>query len=294
MSDELFRRFRDKMQGRAAARRRGPAPPADAAPGETTPAAEAPVPDDSIRIRSVQHGPFPGAARYNSRFQEGVTRIRLTIDLGAELRRPHGPLSSSFKANLLALCPLLPEHDCRGGRDVHELLSAGDATTPQRARAPEEDGLVLAHLIEHVAIDLIVAVSGARFCSGVTCAWRDRTDRFDVFVECTDPLLGRSLAILATAAVRDLCAAGDGLEAHRRCRDLLTFLHRTGRKTLAPEDAATSLGLDLAATRESLEAVARLGYLEAVAAPLTFSSATGVLFRRVALEPGAGGPPALG
>jgi hypothetical protein len=288
VSDELLSRFRDKIRSRPAPGAREPNAPASAAEDET--------PADSIRIRDLQVGPFPAAARLHPGFLPGLSRVRLTLDLGADLRRRTGPLTAAEREQLLALCPRLLDHDCGGGSEIHLMLSidhepvdreAGDAAGGEpgeegRADRPGGDGLALAHLIEHVAIDLIVATSGARRCSGVTCAYSGRLDRFDIFLECADPLLGRAAAILATAIVRDLCAGAGRLAPHRRSRDLLVSLTSGGRRSLAPEDVAASLEWSLDEAIETLGGLARLGYLETISAPFTFSSSTGLLFRRAA------------
>ena len=290
MSDELLRRFRDKIHGRASGRRRGTSVAADGVMAENagvpaeTPEEE--VPADSIRIRGLQHGAYPGVSELNPRFQPGLPRVRLTLDIGQALRRRVGPLENGERERLLALCPRLPDHLCGGGSDIRHLLgepAMGPAASADTVPG-EPDGLALAHLIEHVAIELVVAAGLAPRCSGVTCAYRDRLDRFDIFLECADGHLGRAAAVLAAASVRDLLGGPDRLEVHRRCRDLLRLLVATGRTSIVPEDAAITLGCDLAGAREALEALARLGFLDPIAAALTFSSCTGVTFRRARAE----------
>jgi hypothetical protein len=296
VSDELRRRFRDKIHGRPAARqRRGSPAPADIAVTGTLPTDgpaenaaptepfEDETPSDSIRIQGIEHGPFPSASPLNPRFQPGMPRIRLILDIGASLRRHRQSLSTREREVLLAFCPHLPDHRCAGGQDIYDLLLPGDAAASGAEEVnPEADGLALAHLIEHVAIELLVSVSRSGRCSGVTCAYRGRKDRFDIFLECSDPLLGRAMAMLAAAFVRDLCSGNDRLGAHLRTRDLLGLLRASDRPTVVPEDIAIRLGWRLGEAREALEALARLGYLDPIAAPFTFSSATGMVFRRAA------------
>ena len=265
MSEELRRSFRDKIRRRPAGRPNGaddaPPPPGDAAGG--------------ITIQAVAAGPYPEAAGLHPRFVPGMLRVRLTIDVGADLRRRPDLLPPRAIGELLRLCPLLAEHECGGGSPLDPAPAGG-----------EEDGLGLAHLVEHVAIEMVAAASGGH-CHGVTGAWRDRLDRFDIFLESTDVSLARACAILAAAVVRDLCAGTGRVEGHRRSRDLLATFHREDRREVAPEDAAALLGLTVDEAVDGLEDLRRLGYLEAVAAPFTFSSATGLLFRRTAWRPAA-------
>jgi hypothetical protein len=163
---------------------------------------------------------------------------------------------------------------------------------PQRASPEAEsgDGLALAHLIEHVAIDLIATATGTPRCSGVTCAYAGRLDRFDIFLECSDPALGRAVAILATVIVRDLRGGRERLAAHRRCRDLLAHLAATRSRHVAPEDVAASLDWTVADAIATLDGLVRLGYLDPLPASFTFSTPTGLLFRRAAASGSIGHP----
>ena len=158
---------------------------------------------------------------------------------------------------------------------------APSATAVATEEADTRDGLATAHLIEHVAIEILVGILGLRRCSGVTCALRQRLDRFDIFLESPDPLAGRAAVILAAAVVRDLCLHSTArMTLHRRCRDLLALLESSRAASLVAEDVASSLGCGSDEALQALEELVRLGYLAAVPSLLLFSSATGVLFRR--------------
>src|SRR5262249_45096838 len=144
----------------------------------------------------------------------------------------------------------------------------------------EAEGLPAAHLVKHVALDLLAAVAPGVRRSGVTCAHKDRLDRYDVFFDCDDPILGRAAALLSAASVRDLCLGQDRLGLHGRCRDLLADLAARGGTRIVPEDVAASRSWSVPEALETLQALSRLGFLEPISAPFTFSSATGHLFRR--------------
>lgn len=275
MTDELLRPFRDKLRGRPPAAR-GADPPASA------PEDAAPV--DSIHIHEVRVGLFPEASPLHPGFVPGLERVRMTLDLGEGIRGGRGPLPAAGREAILGLCPRLAEHDCGAGDEIRLLLGLPAETSPPApSGASTEEGLAVAHLVEHVAIELIVAVTGARRCSGVTCAHRDRPDRFDIFVESPDPLAGRAAAVLAAAIVRDLLLGRHGRFAlHRRCRDLLATVSSSGVTVTVAEDATRALGCGLDEGLQVLEELARLGYFTVVPSVFLFSSATGVLFRRAA------------
>jgi hypothetical protein len=281
--DELLRPFRDKIRGRTPAAR-----PA----GEPEDPAGEQVPPDSILIRDVQIGPFPEASHLHSGFAPGIPRIRLTLDVGAGLRKQAEPLGAEETEALLRLCPRLLDHDCGAAGHLRGLLAGPgpDGGTAAPAVVCEEgDGLQLAHLIEHVAIEIIVAATGVLRCSGATCAHADRLDRFDLFLECADPLTGRAAAVLAAALVRDLrLRLTVRLALHRRCLDLLVLLSPAADARLVAEDVSVRLGCGTDEALQALEELVRLGYLDAGPAPYLFSSSTGVLFRRAAIHSSPG------
>ncbi len=298
LTDELLRPFRDKIRGRTPAAR--PAEDLESPDAET-------VRSDTILIRDVVVGPFPEAVRLHPGFAPGVPRVRLTLDIGAGLRRRSGPLGEEETRVLLELCPRLLAHDCGGNGFLRDLLSraaaapvspavgaVGSAALAAAGSAalaiPEDgDGLPLAHLIEHVAIELIVTVTGVPRSSGATCAHAGRLDRFDIFLEGADPLAARAAAVLAVALVRDLrLRLTDRLPLHRRCLRLLALLAPAGDPRLVAEDVAVRLECGRDEALQALHEMVRLGYLDASPAAYVFSSPTGVLFRRAAVRSSLG------
>lgn len=275
MSDELRRGFQDKMQGRGAGARRPGAGSNEPAPGA--------APVASLSVAGLEFASFRDAAPLNPRFLDLRPRMRLTLAIGPSLAGPLRWLGPLERAALLDLCPGLPRHECGAGPAAVQRLLAEVGAGP--ARAPEvdepEDGLPAAHLIEHVALEILATVTGAPRAHGAACAHEGEGARCDVYFECDDGALGRAVALLAAAVIRDLQAGAERSLIHRRCRDLLGFLLRSRRQAVAPEDAAAALRCDRADAREALEALARFGFVEKTGAPLTFSSPAGVLFRRV-------------
>ena len=271
MSDELRRRFQDKIQGRPPLARRSGGP-----------AGQEAVPPDTLLIHHIEHGSLPSALPLNPLFRKDRQRLRLTLDLGSDLRRRVRSLSPAQREALVSFSPRLDHHDCCLGLGLGALLTTG---ADGQSSATDADGLALAHLIEHLALELLTEASAGRECHGATCALADRTERFDLFLEVSDPLLGRTAAILAAVMARDACAGLDRLDLHLRTRDLLIALAIGDRTMMAPEDIALEQDSTVTGAREALEALARIGYLEARVAPLTFSSSAGILYRRVDATP---------
>lgn len=273
MSDELRRRFQDKIQGRPPIARR--------AGGQ---AGQEAVPPDTLLIHPIEHGPLHSALPLNPLFRKDRDRLRLTLDLGSDLRRRVRTLSPAQREALLSFSPRIDHHDCCLGLGLDALLTTGADGQPSPS-ATDVDGLALAHLIEHLALELLTEASAGRECHGATCALADRSERFDLFLEVSDPLLGRTAAILAAVMARDACAGLDRLDLHLRTRDLLITLATVDRTAMVPEDIASERDWTVTGARDALDALVRIGYLEARIAPFTFSSTTGILYRRVDAVP---------
>lgn len=64
----------------------------------------------------------------------------------------------------------------------------------------------VAHLAEHVIVDLIVAISSTRRCSGITCGHQHPENRFDLFIECEHIHLGVFATNFAVHLIRRLFA----------------------------------------------------------------------------------------
>jgi hypothetical protein len=269
MPDLLRRRFRDKLQFRPHGSPRAPEPAGIA------------VPEDSLLVLGIESGPVPGAERINRRFAPEEALIRLTVALGSDVARRIRPLDPEERGRLLALCPYLPLHGCGSDGGVLDLLSPlGGERIDARVPTAAANGLMTAHLIEHVALDIAATAGGGIPRAGATCQHADQPDRFDVLLQCNDTGLGRAVALLAVAAVRDLGAPTDRTVTHTRSVSLLTDLVVAGRTHVVPEDVSDRRAWPLDETCRALEELVRLDFLEPIRAPLTFSTRGDLLFRR--------------
>jgi hypothetical protein len=150
--------------------------------------------------------------RLNPSFRPGVPRLRLTLSIAAGGRRT--PVAA-FLESMSAFLPSLSLHRCCGNNDLQESFFQRE----QRkgcAVGDADDGVDLAHLLEHVLIDLLHHVGRLKRCSGVTCAWTSPKDRFDVFVESDEEKLGRACAGIGLDLVVDLME-GRALDSRYKC-----------------------------------------------------------------------------
>jgi hypothetical protein len=203
-----------------------------------------------IRVLSCRFGPHPESQPLNPRFRPDSSRLQLALDIEWEPRDAVAALAR-LEQELAAVCPSLAAHDC-GGTGAYRILRAREAT----AGAPDfEAPLALAHLLEHVLIDAVAAVSGEPRVSGATGARRDAARRFDLFVECPDAALVPPLVRLALAW---LAAGldGGGLDgAGGPVLDVLRRLYRQPTHSLAVGELTPGAGSDRVA--------AALAWLEA-------------------------------
>jgi len=137
---------------------------------------------------------------------------------------PHPPVAL-LTDRLVVLFPTLREHKCNW-----EYLG-------MEGSSPEESALEIgiqefggyediAHLVEHLVIDLQHSVAGMRLCSGVTCCYQDSRDRYDIFVESTDERTGRFAALLAVEVMNRFLTEGDIDLEYRKVIHFAKYLHR--------------------------------------------------------------------
>jgi hypothetical protein len=142
-----------------------------------------------IRVVASDFGLHPQVLTLNPRFRPDVPRIRLDVEIAWKGRDPHGALAS-FEDALVSVCPTLREHECRGHPEYRILTRrSGRSRKRSRSAEPFDMPLALAHLLEHLMIDAIAWVTGETLISGATGARRDSPQRFDIFVECPDPVI---------------------------------------------------------------------------------------------------------
>ncbi len=134
-----------------------------------------------IQLHSLAYGAFGDVEPLNPEFASDHPKLRITVDADATPkgsdRRLHERLVGAF--------PGLGRHRCRVRTDhPSERRKPGIALVEGEVTANQ------AHLLEHMMLEMLHTLNGARRLSGVTCAYVAPPERSDVFVECADPELG--------------------------------------------------------------------------------------------------------
>ena len=154
-----------------------------------------------VRIVGRSLGPCPESLPLNADFRPDSLKLKLTVQIAwSPLNAREGLRDLGLRFERIS--PSFARHRCggKGGYDIHSLLLPGAA----RVNGGLEAGLALAHLMEHVMIDVVAFVSNPGRVSGATGAHRDASDRYDVFVECEHPVVADLAVELARAWVEDL------------------------------------------------------------------------------------------
>jgi len=129
----------------------------------------------------------------NHRFRPDAHHLIVTLDVDAYDPPATNDFYSVYHA-LSDLFPTLSRHSCCEEWENTPLYLQSIEGVSIKSVGEAAD---VAHLIEHVIVDLQCAISGMRLCSGITCGHRAPENRFDIFVECRDPRVGAFSARLA-------------------------------------------------------------------------------------------------
>jgi hypothetical protein len=126
--------------------------------------------EPKLTIRSIVFGRHAAARTLNPSFASDSRLVRVRVDIAAGPRPAQAFRRAS--AALLRACPSLARHRCAGNSGAGFLDGSGNG---------QDD---LAHLLEHVVIDLEARLSSLEQISGVTCGHVAPSSRYDIFVEC--------------------------------------------------------------------------------------------------------------
>ena len=224
----------------------------------------------SIWILSAEYNRFPELMSFNPDFGEDTPKLKVSIDVDPKLAATLLEMGKDFRAALLEVCPSLTDHRCRSDSVETEPLDARDLGEICGRRL-KDDPVDIAHLLEHMVIDLVVEISGSDRCSGVTCGLHDPKNRFHVYVECEDAMVGEFAVRIAAKALTHLLHDVADPAVFRRPVNLARWVVGRNGDLYTPTGIADALGWS---TNEATEAVAELvdfGLLAEEIPPVNFS-----------------------
>jgi hypothetical protein len=175
---------------------------------------------DFLQIREISYGDFPEICGLNSRFKAKSKKVKVVVDVNVpQIQKGNPDLSSTF-GRLTRLLPSLERHQC--GEHLLENLRSGS----KGFRSQHSDEITdIAHMMEHVIIDLQTNITGMDSCSGITCGYKNPSSRFDLFVECRDKRVGVFSALLAIDLLKALLTKKVLSGRFRALIDLAKYLY---------------------------------------------------------------------
>jgi hypothetical protein len=184
-----------------------------------------------MQILRIQYARVPKIQMLNHRFRPDAEHLIVTLDVD----RYDPPETNDFYSVYHALSDLFPtlsRHECCEQWENTPLFLQSMEGVSIKSVGEAAD---IAHLVEHVIVDLQCAISGMRLCSGITCGHRNPENRFDIFVECADPRVGAFSARLAAYLVSLLL---NRPRVSLRYRDLVTAARLVGEDPGMEDDLA--------------------------------------------------------
>lgn len=176
--------------------------------------------NDILQIREICYGEFPEICGLNPRFKPKSKKVKIVIDVHVpRSQKGSQDLPSAF-GRLMKLLPSLERHQC----GEHLLEDLKSDTADFRSQHPDHI-TDIAHMMEHVIIDLQANITGMDSCSGITCGYKNPCSRFDLFVECRDKNVGVFSAFLATDLLKALLAKQSLSGRFRALIDLARYLY---------------------------------------------------------------------
>ena len=251
----------------------------------SSPSVQGPKGKARIRIRSRSIQAYPEARSLNHSFRRDLPLLKLQLEIDWTPDRPESEMKKLLR-RLLALSPSLRDHSCRGESRyrVHQPGAKKNAAP----ESPFEAGLALAHLIEHLLIDIVAFVTEQRKISGATGAPMGTSGRFDIFVECPDAAVARLAIPLSLEWIAVVRAGATVNGRGKTALDLARHLYRERPAVIHPGQAAQDLGRKDSAIRRILEWLEEIGYVRRESFAMNFSD---VSYYRVSTGPDPGGKP---
>ena len=211
-------------------------------------------PTPEVRIVERSLGPAPESLPLNADFRPDSLKLKLTAQIAWSPPNAREALRD-FGRRFERISPSFARHRCggKGGYDIHALLLSGAG----RGNGELEAGLALAHLMEHVMIDVVAFVSNPGRVSGATGAHRDATDHYDVFVECEHPVVADLAVKLALTWFENL---ETGLDRERRdALEAAQELYLRRPLDISVEEAAALRGIEAPHMERAFAWLARHG-----------------------------------
>lgn len=170
-------------------------------------------------VKEISYGDFPEIFGLNRRFKPGGKKLKVVLDVFVPKSKKRINFSLVYR-KLLKLLPALERHKCG-----ENLLK--DLKNHKEIPSEKVEGIThIAHLIEHVIIDLQSNITKMDSCSGITCGYKNPEYRFDLFIECRDERVGRFSTFFAVDFMERLLLGKSISKRDFRMVELVKYLYQ--------------------------------------------------------------------
>jgi hypothetical protein len=190
-----------------------------------------------VEIKEISYGEFPEVFGLNKRFKPGGKKLKVVLDVFLPKKKDKLDFSLVYR-KLLRLLPTLEKHKC--GEDLFRNLQSHTETFSEKT----EETTHIAHLIEHMIIDLQSNITKMDSCSGITCGYKNPENRFDLFIECRDEEVGKFSTFFAVDVMEKLLSGKNLAKKNFRMIELVKYLR--GNISLSQKSELINLASQIA------------------------------------------------
>ncbi len=208
-----------------------------------------------MQILEISYGKFPDISFLNPNFKAHSTKIRVVLDI--LLPQKEAVNLSSIYRKVHKLMPTLSKHRCCTSLLYGSVGGQKEGDIPLKRIGDITD---IAHMMEHMIIDLQANVSRMDSCSGITCGYQEPDFRFDLFIECKDKDVARFSIYLTLDIIKRALLGKRVFPRYRRIIRLARYLYQHPRRVDAFGRISKDLNLPSRSIRSLLKDLAGLKY----------------------------------
>lgn len=173
-----------------------------------------------MRLLAVSYGLFAKITKLYSGFQPGVGHLKVIVEIEPAGGFERGRFLTLYR-QLTRFFPTLNKHSCCEEWETAPLFIKQEEGVSIKRVGETAD---IAHLMEHIIVDMQVNIAGMQRCSGLTCGWKHPENRFDLYVECTNARVGLFAAQFAVHLVSKILTTRKISEKNLLILELAKFL----------------------------------------------------------------------
>lgn len=208
-----------------------------------------------MKIVEISYGKFPDISFLNPNFKINRTKIRVVLDIILS-REKEIELNSVYR-QVHKLMPSLSKHRCCVSLFYGSLDKEGESSTPLKKIGDITD---IAHLMEHMIIDLQANISCMDSCSGITCGYKEPDFRFDLFVECKDEDVARFCSYLSLDIMERIMMGKRVSPKYQKIIGLAKYLFKHPRRANSFEKMSKDLDLPYRSVKSLFKDLVDLRY----------------------------------